>query len=153
VGPQPWGASTRKTATVKEVDGTWKVSSFNLEGKGDVLTRTPLRPEGAGLAGLVRVALLAAPTFAGDGTRVMDCSQSTPQNPEPGCDATAKTGDNNSNSTGGAGGQQPGDGICRNGGATSPPRRVQPVCQPGARQRCESQCAVVNDRGRELTAW
>lgn len=28
------GGKHRTTATVKEVDGTWKVSSFNLEGKG-----------------------------------------------------------------------------------------------------------------------
>src|SRR6266508_2489874 len=71
-----------------------------------MLTGIPLRLAGAGLAGLVTAALLvAAPAFAGGGSGSVDCSQSTPQNPKPGCDTT----------TGGkAGGQRAGDGKCRN---------------------------------------
>src|SRR5437773_7424640 len=80
-----------------------------------MLTRMPLRLAGAGLAGLVTAVLLvAAPAFAGDGTGSVDCSQSTPQNPKPGCDATARSGDNNTTTGGKAGGQRAGDGKCRN---------------------------------------
>ncbi len=81
-----------------------------------MLTGMPLRLAGAGLAGLVTAALLvAAPAFAGGGSGSVDCSQSTPQNPKPGCDTTARSGDDNGTTTGGkAGGQRAGDGKCRN---------------------------------------
>src|SRR6266511_1777135 len=75
-----------------------------------MLTGMPLRLAGAGLAGLVTAALLvAAPAFAGGGSGSVDCSQSTPQNPKPGCDTTARSGDDNGTTTGcKAGGQRAG---------------------------------------------
>lgn len=80
-----------------------------------MLTKVPLRLAIMGLAGLVGTALFAAPALAGDGTGTVDCSQSTPDHPKPGCEATAGTGGyNGTTAVGKGGGRQSGDGRCRN---------------------------------------
>ena len=80
-----------------------------------MLTRLLLRLLAIGFAATIGATLFAGPAVAGDGTGSVDCSQSTPQNPKPGCDATAGTGGNKGTTTGGnGGGNQSGDGKCRN---------------------------------------
>ena len=80
------------------------------------------------LVPLLAVTLSAAPALAGGGTGVVDCSQSTPENPKPGCDTTAGTSGSTGTSTNGAGNDgQSGDGKCR-----KPDGHVIPCVREGA---------------------
>ena len=67
----------------------------------------------ASFAGLASSTIATTPVFAGDGTAVVDCSQSSSSHPMPGCDATISTGAGGGSAGGGGRSGSGGDGVCR----------------------------------------